>query len=123
MLPDVWRAIRTERITGVEADRSDERVYPAGAVAGNVVGFLNRDGEGLAGLERALDEQLSGVDGTYRYERGAGGQEIPGGAREQTPAQPGAGRAHHAAAATCSGRPRRRSTGRSPRTGRGRPAR
>ncbi len=89
VLPDVWRAIRTERITGVEADRSDERVYPAGAVGGNVVGFLNRDGEGLAGLERALDEQLTGVDGTYRYERGAGGQEIPGGAREQTPAQPG----------------------------------
>jgi cell division protein FtsI (penicillin-binding protein 3) len=89
VLPDVWRAIRAERITGVEADRADERVYPAGAVGGNVVGFLGRDGEGLAGLERSLDDRLTGVDGTYRYERGAGGQEIPGGAREATPAQPG----------------------------------
>jgi cell division protein FtsI (penicillin-binding protein 3) len=89
VLPDVWRAIRAERITGVEADREDERIYPAGSVGGNVVGFLNRDGEALAGLEQALDDRLTGVDGTYRYERGAGGQEIPGGAREQTPAQPG----------------------------------
>jgi cell division protein FtsI (penicillin-binding protein 3) len=89
VLPDVWRAIRAERITGVEADRADERVYPAGTVGGNLVGFLDRDGEPLAGLERALDDTLSGVDGTYRYERGAGGQEIPGGAREETPAQPG----------------------------------
>ncbi|WP_298459692.1 penicillin-binding protein 2 [uncultured Cellulomonas sp.] len=89
VLPEVWRAIRQEGITGVEADRADERIYPAGSVAGNVVGFLNQDGEALAGLERALDDELTGVDGTYRYERGAGGQEIPGGAREQTPAQPG----------------------------------
>jgi cell division protein FtsI (penicillin-binding protein 3) len=89
VLPDVWRAIREERIAGVNADRVDERVYPAGTVGGNIVGFVNRDGEGLAGLERSLDDVLTGVDGTYRYERGAGGQEIPGGVREETPAQPG----------------------------------
>ncbi|WNB84857.1 penicillin-binding protein 2 [Cellulomonas sp. ATA003] len=89
VLPEVWRAIREERIAGVNADRADERIYPAGSVGGNVIGFLSQDGEALAGLERALDDQLTGVDGTYRYERGARGQEIPGGERERVAPQPG----------------------------------
>ncbi|NMR20613.1 penicillin-binding protein 2 [Cellulomonas fimi] len=89
VLPEVWRAIRDLRIAGINGDMVPQRVYPAGNVGGNVIGFVNRDGVGQEGLEGALDESLTGTDGLYRYERGLGGQEIPGGQREETPAVPG----------------------------------
>ena len=53
------------------------RSYPAGGVAGNLVGFLSSDGTAQAGLEKAYDEQLSGKDGQQQYERGARGEIIP----------------------------------------------
>lgn len=89
VLPEVWRAVRELRIAGVNGDRVPERMYPAGNVGGNIIGFVNRDGVGQEGLESALNSTLTGTDGRYRYERGLGGQEIPGGKREETPAVPG----------------------------------
>jgi len=89
VLPEVWRAVRELRIAGVNGDRVPERLYPAGNVGGNIIGFVDRDGVGQAGLESALNSTLTGTDGRYRYERGLGGQEIPGGKREETPAVPG----------------------------------
>lgn len=89
VLPEVWRLVRELRIAGVNGDRVPQRVYPAGNVGGNIIGFVDRDGVGQEGLERALDDSLTGSDGRYSYERGRGGQEIPGGKREETPAVPG----------------------------------
>lgn len=89
VLPAVAREIRAMRIDGVNVDKVPDRVYPKGTVAGNIVGFVNSDGVGLQGLESALDEDLRGVKGSERYERGKGGQPIPGGESEQTPARDG----------------------------------
>ncbi|MEC9052815.1 MAG: penicillin-binding protein 2, partial [Actinomycetota bacterium] len=66
--------------------RDPIRVYPAGDVAANLVGFLGTplaDGtpQPLAGFERTFDAQLSGTDGAARYSVAAG-QKIPLG--EQT---------------------------------------
>lgn len=89
VLPDTWHAIQDLRINGVGADRTAKRVYPAGAIAGNVTGFVGRDGEGLAGVEQTFDDVLAGTPGTINFERGLGLQRIPGGVVEETPAKPG----------------------------------
>ncbi|MGV8965448.1 MAG: peptidoglycan D,D-transpeptidase FtsI family protein [Cellulomonas sp.] len=89
VLPEVWRAVRELGIAGVNGDRVPQRIYPAGNVGGNIIGFVDSDGVGQAGLEHSLDDMLTGTDGRYTYERGLGGQEIPGGKREEIPAVPG----------------------------------
>ncbi len=87
--PAVAREIRALRINGVNIDKVADRVYPKGTLAGNVLGFVNSDGQGLQGLEYVLDEHLAGAAGSLTYEHGLGGQQIPGGYSEQTPATTG----------------------------------
>ena len=71
---------------GLTTQRDPIRIYPAGDVAANLVGFLGTplaDGtpQPLAGFERTFDDELSGTDGAARYSVAAG-QKIPLG--EQT---------------------------------------
>lgn len=55
------------------------RRYPNGAVAGNLLGFANTDGDALAGLELSEDECLAKEDGEYSYQHGLEDWvEIPG---------------------------------------------
>ncbi|WP_245530321.1 peptidoglycan D,D-transpeptidase FtsI family protein [Cellulomonas flavigena] len=89
VLPDVARAVRAMRLDGVGVEKVADRVYPKGTVAGNIVGFVNSEGEGLQGLEFALDEHLRGTAGQERFESGRRGQPIPGGVSEANPAQDG----------------------------------
>lgn len=89
VLPAIAREIRALRIDGLDIEKVADRVYPKGAVAGNMLGFVNSNGVGLQGLESTLDERLQGRPGEERYEQGAGGQPIPGGASEGTPAHEG----------------------------------
>lgn len=64
------------------------RVYPNGAVAGNVVGFLNAEGNGQYGIERTEAECLAPTNGERSYLSGKGGIIIPGSERV-TPAVDG----------------------------------
>ncbi|WP_426595352.1 peptidoglycan D,D-transpeptidase FtsI family protein [Cellulomonas sp. McL0617] len=89
VLPDVAREVRKLGLPGVNVDRVAERVYPNGNLAGNVLGFVNSNGAGLAGLELSLDKRLTGTAGSETYERGRMGQAIPGGYDKETPARQG----------------------------------
>ncbi|WP_456825232.1 peptidoglycan D,D-transpeptidase FtsI family protein [Cellulomonas sp. P5_E12] len=89
VLPEVAREIRKLGINGVNVDRVAERVYPNNTLAGNVIGFVNSNGVGLAGLEASLDPRLTGTAGSEVYERGRKGQAIPGGYTKDTPARQG----------------------------------
>ena len=54
------------------------RLYPAGTVGGQVIGFVGKDGTGLAGVEQRLRRrQLAGTNGQRRVEVGSGGNPIP----------------------------------------------
>ncbi|RBP64039.1 peptidoglycan synthetase FtsI [Brevibacterium sanguinis] len=74
---ETWSAVKELGILGISAEEYAVRSYPAGGVAGNLVGFLSSDGQPQAGLELAYDDQLRGRDGQQQYERGARGEIIP----------------------------------------------
>lgn len=93
--PETWELVKAEKIAGIEPELVSDRVYPNGAIAGNVIGFMGGSSEGpgqvpLAGLELSFTEALTGVPGSLTYESDRrGGTIIPTGYREETPAVPG----------------------------------
>lgn len=89
VLPEVAREVRKLGLSGVNVDRVAERVYPNNTLAGNVIGFVNSNGVGLAGLEASLNPRLTGTAGSETYESGRKGQAIPGGYTKDTPARQG----------------------------------
>jgi len=70
-------------------DQFEDRLYPMGAVAGNVLGFVGSDGTPLAGLERQYNTCLAGIDGQETYERSAEGVRIPSSNRTAQPTENG----------------------------------
>ncbi|MET0800480.1 MAG: penicillin-binding protein 2 [Actinomycetota bacterium] len=56
-----------------------KRYYPAGALAPQVLGFVNVDAEGAAGLESAYDDELAGTPGERTVELSADGLPISNG--------------------------------------------
>ena len=47
-------------LSGLDLVPAPRRVYPAGTLAGHVLGFVNQEGEGFYGVEGYYDEWLSG---------------------------------------------------------------
>ncbi|MDA8992888.1 penicillin-binding protein 2 [Aquiluna sp.] len=74
---ETYNAIRDLDIPWIFFDQFEDRLYPMGAVAGNVLGFVGSDGTPLAGLERQYNTCLAGVDGQETFERSAEGVRIP----------------------------------------------
>jgi cell division protein FtsI (penicillin-binding protein 3) len=66
MPPDQAERIKALGIPGVYLLREYQRYYPAGEVAGHVVGFTTIDDLGQEGLELGFDQLLNGADGAKR---------------------------------------------------------
>src|SRR5450631_2123980 len=66
MPPDQAAHIKALGIPGVNLLREYRRYYPAGEVAGHVVGFTTIDDKGQEGLELGYDQLLNGDDGAKR---------------------------------------------------------
>ncbi len=76
--PDVEKAARQLRIKGVGFIKEPQRVYPNGALASHVIGFVGVDEDGLEGIELMFDNFLKGTIG-WRYSiRDAKKREVPG---------------------------------------------
>ncbi|MGV2984095.1 peptidoglycan D,D-transpeptidase FtsI family protein [Microbacterium sp. AGC85] len=56
----------------------ETRVYPNGAVAGNIIGYVDSAGAGQSGVEKLETQCLSPTDGERTYLRGKDGNVIPG---------------------------------------------
>ncbi len=52
------------------------RVYPYGSLASHVIGFVNRNLKGVAGVEKEFDNYLKGVDGHLVIERDVSGRVV-----------------------------------------------
>jgi cell division protein FtsI (penicillin-binding protein 3) len=87
--PEIWQRIKAFGINGVTAENRSDRAYPAGNTAGNILGFVGRDGTGLAGLELSLNDLLTGTAGERTVEIGSAGQVIPTGQQSRTEPVPG----------------------------------
>ncbi|WP_296631560.1 penicillin-binding protein 2 [Rhodoluna sp.] len=72
-----YRKVRALEIPWLYYDPIPTRIYPNGAVAGNILGFLGTDGNALEGLEMQYDKCLAGVDGKETFEKGEDGIKIP----------------------------------------------
>lgn len=72
-----FEAVRDLRLPYVYLRLNPQRVYPAGSVAGNLVGFTGVT-EPLAGVERSEDACLAAGEGSRTFDRGADGTPIPG---------------------------------------------
>jgi cell division protein FtsI (penicillin-binding protein 3) len=87
--PQTVDAIEALKLAGVLFEDDPVRLYPAGTVGGQVVGFVGKEGAGLAGIEQTFDDELAGIPGERRVEVGSGGNPIPSGIDESTPAKDG----------------------------------
>ena len=61
--PELARAVREARLPGVEVAREPRRWYPARTIGGAVIGRSDIDGNGLDGIELAMNAQLIGQRG------------------------------------------------------------
>ena len=92
--PAIWRAVNTaitdynkavmsekngitKRLAGFVPERSYIRDYPSGGLTSSLIGIINNEGDGAAGIESSLNSLLSGTNGKYLYANGRGNI-IPG---------------------------------------------
>jgi len=85
----VGEELMAMRLPGIGMLTEPKRVYPAGGLAAQLIGFTGIDGDALQGLEARHDDLLRGTPGTLRFERALGGLSIASGLREVAPAVPG----------------------------------
>ncbi|MGC8834743.1 MAG: hypothetical protein ACP5R4_11895, partial [Armatimonadota bacterium] len=74
--------VEKKRLAGVIVEKDSRRYYPAGSLASQVLGVVDIDGRGLAGVELAFDSVLRGSDGEVKSCVDAMGRLIPSASRE-----------------------------------------
>ncbi|WP_256702374.1 penicillin-binding transpeptidase domain-containing protein [Paenibacillus sp. P32E] len=65
------------RETGVGYVTEQKRYYPKGTLAAHILGFTDRDGKAIMGLEKYFDKQLKGTDGKLHYQSDGKGVKLP----------------------------------------------
>ena len=73
----VYSQLKALNVPWVYFDKKISRLYPNGAVAGNILGFITADGTTMAGTERKMNDCLAGVNGKETFDSGADGIRIP----------------------------------------------
>lgn len=86
---ETFRKVVELEIPWIYTDSHQDRLYPSGAVAGNLLGFVGNDGEALAGIERQFNSCLAGIDGEETFEKGVDGIKIPSSTVVVREAKPG----------------------------------
>lgn len=84
------RQQRGQELRGIGLQPESKRVYPAGTLASQVLGFTSYDGAGQYGIENQYNDLLAGTPGRLTVERDVSGQELDLGDRTMDPPQNGA---------------------------------
>ena len=83
--PETARQVMALKAPGIGTLPETKRVYPNQALGAAVVGFVGREGDGLGGIEYALDDALAGKPGEELVEEDNAGRRIPAGEHHVTP--------------------------------------
>ncbi|WP_308638908.1 penicillin-binding transpeptidase domain-containing protein [Paenibacillus silvisoli] len=62
-----------QKDVGIYLIDQKKRFYPKGSLASHVLGYEDKDGKAITGLESSLDEVLRGTEGEIKYERDGNG--------------------------------------------------
>ncbi|MNO29679.1 Penicillin-binding protein 2B [compost metagenome] len=65
------------RETGVGYVTEQKRYYPKDTLAAHILGYTDRDGKAIMGLEKYFDKQLKGTDGKLSYQSDGKGIKLP----------------------------------------------
>lgn len=76
-------------VRGLVRERQYRRVYPAGALAAHLLGYINREGTPVTGTERNFDLYLRGQDGWIETEKDGARRELAQFRSREVPAQDG----------------------------------
>lgn len=71
------QAVADAGLVGIGKEDVLTRTYPNGSLAANLLGYVNAEGVGAAGLEYTLNKSLTGTPGKEVYEGSAAGEKIP----------------------------------------------
>jgi cell division protein FtsI (penicillin-binding protein 3) len=69
--------IKNLQISGIDLFRYSQRYYPQGELYSNLVGFVNDESKGSAGLELHLDDQIKVINKSNLIKRGGDGTPLP----------------------------------------------
>jgi cell division protein FtsI/penicillin-binding protein 2 len=72
----VRQVIHKNRIGAATFVKESQRFYPNETLAAHVIGSVDKDGKGLEGLEKRLDDKLQGQDGKLEIEQDALGNAV-----------------------------------------------
>ncbi|EXX91686.1 stage V sporulation protein D [Paenibacillus darwinianus] len=78
-----------EKDVGIYLIEDQKRFYPKNTMASHVLGYLNKAGDAVNGLELSLDRYLRGTDGKIKYERDGNRVKLADGDVEYVPAKDG----------------------------------
>ena len=81
--------VKDLKLDGIEFLSESKRFTPSGDLARSVLGSVNLDNVGRAGLEQQFDSTLTGTSGELVLEQDPNGRTIAEGEHHLTPAQPG----------------------------------
>lgn len=93
----IEKELNKASIRGVDFDEHSARIYPNGVYASHLVGYAqladkndeSKGLEGIMGIERAYEKELSGKDGKIRYRMDANGNPMPSTIVEEKKAEEG----------------------------------
>ena len=86
---ELANAVMALNLSGIDLLREDKRIMPSGEVGRSLLGRTDIDGIGIAGMELAYNDELTGVDGERVREHDAKGRSIPGSGATTTDPIPG----------------------------------
>lgn len=68
--------VREEALPGVYLEAENSRQYPQGHMAGQLLGFVNMDGQGIEGMEKSFNDQLVPSSTKYTVQKDAAGNRL-----------------------------------------------